>query len=298
MTGSNGLLGQKITDISLGDLDISLIATSKGPNRHPLKTGYIYEELDIRDPQRIKDLIDRYEPDTIINTAAMTNVDACENDKELCRALNVEAVKTLITVCENNDIQLIHLSTDFIFDGENGPYSEEDEANPLSYYGHTKLEAEELLQASSCKWVILRTIIVYGIVNDLSRSNIVLWAKGALEKGDPIHVVYDQWRMPTLGEDLAVCCILASKKNAHGIFNASGKDMMSIIELVERVADFWKLDKSLIKPISAESLNQTARRPKRTGFILDKTFRELGYNPRSFEEGLAIVDAQLKEHKG
>ena len=119
--------------------------------------------------------------------------------------------------------------------------------------------------------------------------------KEALEKGDPINVVYDQWRMPTLAEDLAECCILASKKNAYGIFNASGKDMMSIIELVERVADFWKLDKSLIKPISSGSLNQVARRPKRTGFILDKAFRELQYNPRSFEEGLAIVDAQLKK---
>ncbi|MEJ7778806.1 MAG: SDR family oxidoreductase [Daejeonella sp.] len=298
VTGSNGLLGQKLTDHCIADPEIELIATSTGPNRHPVSSGYIYEEFDIRDLSRLNALIEQHRPDTIINTAAMTNVDTCELDKKLCRELNVEAVKNLITVCEREDIRLIHLSTDFIFDGENGPYSEEAAPNPLSYYGLTKLEAEKLLEASSGKWAILRTIIVYGIVSDMSRSNIVLWAKGALEKGDPIHVVNDQWRMPTLAEDLALCCILAAKQNAQGVFNASGKDLMSIIELVERVADFWKLDRSLIKPISAHSLNQTAKRPKKTGFILDKTIRQLGYQPRSFEQGLQILNDQLNKHPG
>ena len=128
----------------------------------------------------------------------------------------------------------------------------------------------------------------------MSRTNIVLWAKGALEKGAPINVVNDQWRMPTLAEDLAECCILAAKKQAEGVYNASGKDMMSIIDIVEEVADFWKLDKTLINPITSDSLNQAARRPKRTGFILDKTVRELGYDPHTFKEGLAILNAQLK----
>ncbi|MHB1177921.1 MAG: SDR family oxidoreductase [Daejeonella sp.] len=296
ITGSNGLLGQKLTDLCINDPEIDLIASSTGSNRHPLTSGYIYEEFDIRDLGRLNQLIDRYRPDTVINTAAMTNVDTCELDKKLCRELNVKAVENLVAACEKKNIRLIHLSTDFIFDGEDGPYSEEASPNPLSYYGLTKLEAEKLLEASSGKWAILRTIIVYGIVSDMSRSNIVLWAKGALEKGDPINVVDDQWRMPTLAEDLAICCILAAKQNAQGIFNASGKDLMSIIELVERVADFWKLDRSLIKPISAHSLNQAAKRPKKTGFILDKTIRELGYQPRSFEQGLQILDDQLKKY--
>jgi len=294
VTGSNGLLGQKLTDLYLSDPELELIASSKGPNRHPVKNGYIYADLDILDPLQIERVVEKYRPDAIINTAAMTNVDACENDKENCYALNVESVKSLIVLCEQYDIQLIHLSTDFIFDGENGPYSEDDLPNPLSYYGQTKLEAEQLLQKSSCRWVILRTIIVYGIVNDMSRTNIILWAKGALEKGSPINVVEDQWRMPTLAEDLGECCLLAAKKNTVGVFNASGKDMMSILELVKKVAEYWKLDESLIQPISSGSLNQTARRPKRTGFILDKARNVLGYNPRSFEEGLAFVDAQLK----
>ena len=294
VTGSNGLLGQKVTDLSIQDPEIELIATSFGPNRHNLKDGYTYEELDVLDLDRLNTLVERYRPDSIIHTAAMTNVDACEAERAKCYALNVQSVKNLIDVCQIRDIQLIHLSTDFIFDGENGPYTEEAEPNPLSYYGETKLESELILKKSSCRWAILRTIIVYGIVNDMSRSNIVLWAKGALEKGESIHVVNDQWRMPTLAEDLAACCLLAVKKNASGVFNASGKDLMSILEIVERVADHYGLNKSLIKAISAESLNQVAKRPKKTGFILDKAILELGYSPHSFEEGMAIMDKQLK----
>ena len=294
VTGSNGLLGQKVTALSIQDPEIELIATSIGPNRHNLKDGYTYEELDVLDLDRLTELVEIYQPDSIIHTAAMTNVDACEAERAKCYALNVQSVKNLVDVCGRRDIQLVHLSTDFIFDGENGPYTEEAEPNPLSYYGETKLESELILKNSSCRWAILRTIIVYGVVNDMSRSNIVLWAKGALEKGEPIHVVNDQWRMPTLAEDLAACCLLAVKKNASGVFNASGKDLMSILEIVERVADHYGLNKSLIKAISAESLNQAAKRPKKTGFILDKAIVELGYSPHSFEEGMAFMDKQLK----
>ena len=294
VTGSNGLLGQKLIDRILQDTQIQLIATSKGANRYPETLGYEYGSLDVCDFQDVKNVVERYHPDAIIHTAAMTNVDSCESNKEQCLELNVTAVKNLISVCEELKIQLVHLSTDFIFDGENGPYTEEDEPNPLSYYGVTKLMAEKLLSESSCKCAVLRTIIVYGIVKDMSRTNIVLWAKGALEKGDPINVVYDQWRMPTLAEDLAECCVLAVQKNAQGIYNASGGDLMSIVELVEKVADFWGLDKSLINPISSDSLNQTAKRPKKTGFILDKTIRELGYKPHTFEEGLILLNSQLK----
>nr|WP_068890057.1 SDR family oxidoreductase [Pedobacter panaciterrae] len=295
VTGSNGLLGQKITERLSATRQFKLIATSKGADRFPVKDGYTYAKMDIVDPQNVKEVVGYYKPDAIIHTAAMTNVDTCEDQKELAYQLNVESVKTLISVCEEHDIQLVHLSTDFIFDGANGPYAEDAEPNPLSYYGQTKLEAEQLVEASDCRWAILRTILVYGIVSDMSRSNIVLWAKGALEKGSPINVVNDQWRMPTLAEDLADCCLLAVEKNAQGIYNASGKDMMSISELVARVADYWKLDKSMVNEISAETLNQTAKRPVRTGFILDKSIRDLGYNPHSFEEGLVILDQQLKK---
>jgi dTDP-4-dehydrorhamnose reductase len=294
VTGSNGLLGQKITEQILKLKHFELIATSKGPNRYPVTEGYVYAEMDILDPANVKHVVEHFLPDAIVHTAAMTNVDTCEDQKELAYALNVQAVNTLITLCEAHDLQLVHLSTDFIFDGASGPYDEEATANPLSYYGQTKLEAEELLKRSKARWAILRTILVYGIVSDMSRSNIVLWAKTALEKGAPLNIVNDQWRMPTLAEDLADACLLAVEKNAQGVFNVSGKDMMSVSELVARVADYWSLDKSLVHEVSANTLNQRAKRPARTGFVLDKTIRELGYQPHSFEEGLALVDAQMR----
>jgi len=294
VTGSNGLLGQKITEKVLKEGRVNLVATSKGANRFPIKEGYVYAEMDILNPADVKAVVEKYQPDAIIHTAAMTNVDTCEDQKELAHQLNVDAVSTLIQICEEHNIQLVHLSTDFIFDGENGPYDELAAPNPLSYYGETKLKAEEVIKNSIAKWAILRTIIVYGIVSDMSRSNIVLWAKGALEKGNPLNIVNDQWRMPTLAEDLADICLLAIEHDAQGVYNASGKDMMSISELVARVADFWKLDKSLINEVSAETLNQTAKRPKKTGFILDKSMTDLKYNPHSFEEGLAILDQQMK----
>ncbi|WP_353138529.1 SDR family oxidoreductase [Pseudopedobacter sp.] len=293
VTGSNGLLGQKLTDAVLKNRQFELIATGKGVNRHPVKTGYVYEEMDITNKDSIASVVRKHHPDAIINTAAMTNVDTCESQREECWLLNVTAVEYLADLCREEGIQLVHLSTDFIFDGEEGPYTEDATPNPLSYYGESKLAAEQLLEHSGIHYAILRTIIVYGIVNDMSRSNIILWAKGALEKGNPINVVNDQWRMPTLAEDLADICLLAVEKEAQGVYNASGKDMMSIIELVQRVATYYNLDKSLIKPISSATLNQAAKRPKKTGFILDKSVKELGYQPHSFEEGIRIMEKQL-----
>ncbi|WP_131536002.1 SDR family oxidoreductase [Pedobacter nototheniae] len=295
VTGSNGLLGQKLTEKILNEGRVKLIATSKGANRYPMSDGFEYAELDILNNQQVKDVIERYKPDAIIHTAAMTNVDVCEANKELCHQLNVDAVQNLISLCETHKIQLVHLSTDFVFDGADGPYTEEDAVNPLSYYGESKVLAEELIKASKANWAIIRTILVYGITSDMSRSNIVLWAKGALEKGLPINVVNDQWRMPTLVEDLAEACLLAVEKDAQGVYNVSGKDYMSIADLVRKVADYWHLDKSIMSEISSESLNQTAKRPVRTGFVLDKTIKDLNYKPHSFEEGLAIVNEQMKK---
>ena len=294
ITGSNGLLGQKLIDLALAQSDISLVATSSGSNRHPIKVGYTYQELDVCDTDALRMAIVKYQPQAIIHTAAMTNVDACESNQEACEKLNVTAVASLATLCQEFNIQLIHLSTDFIFDGANGPYSEDDNPNPLSFYGQSKWKAEQAIVASGCKYVILRTIIVYGVAAAMSRSNIVLWAKNALEKGETISVVHDQWRMPTLAEDLAAACIAAVNKEVQGVFNVSGKDLMNMVELVNQVADFWHLDKTLIRPISSASLNQAAKRPPKTGFVLAKAISQLGYQPHSFIEGLALVDAQLK----
>ena len=294
ITGSNGLLGQKLLHKLRKDSSVQLIATSKGENRVSRKEGNTYFDLDITNNYAVAKLISREKPQVVINTAAMTNVDLCEDEKKDCDALNVEAVRYLANACVKVDAHLIQISTDFIFDGEDGPYKEEDKPNPLSYYGLSKLKSEQLLQAHSVRWTILRTIIVFGVGENLSKGNIVLWAKGALAKGDPLNIIDDQFRAPTLAEDLADICILAAKKKAFGIFNASGKDIMSIYEIVERIAKHYGNTTENLNKISTANLNQTAGRPPRTGFILDKSRKELGYNPHSFEECLTLIDQQLK----
>ncbi len=294
ITGSNGLLGQKLVHLLKNNPEVELIATSKGENRISDTQGYRYHSLDITNRNEVLDAIGEFRPDAVINTAAMTNVDACEIQKELCWDLNVNAVKYFIEAAEKYPFHFVHLSTDFVFDGENGPYRETDQPNPLSYYGKSKYEAEKLLQSSAIRWAIARTIIVYGVGEQMSRSNIVLWAKQALENRQELTIVDDQFRSPTLAEDLAQGCYLIVQKQAEGIYHLSGKDLMSIYELVQRVAGFYGLDKNLIKPIKTASLNQAAKRPPKTGFIIEKAKNNLGYNPHGFEEGLAVVARQLK----
>lgn len=296
LTGSNGLLGQKIVHNILSKRKDSyeLLATSKGENRISLQTGYEYATLDISNAKEVEELFRKFQPDVVINTAAMTNVDECEEKKELCRVLNVESVLNLIRASRMVNAHLIHLSTDFIFDGENGPYSEDNTPNPLSYYGQSKYDAERLLQESDISWSIARTIIVYGVGEKMSRSNIVLWAKEALEKRQVLSIVNDQFRSPTLAEDLAEGCLLIADKHKEGIFHISGKDLMSIIELVKRVANHFNLPTSGISETSSNTLKQAAKRPPKTGFILDKAYNELDYRPHSFEEGLQVIEAQLK----
>ncbi len=302
ITGSNGLLGQKLVYKLKDKTNVTCIATARGENRLVQKSGYEYAEVDITNYENVSDVFTKYMPDVVINTAAMTNVDACETEKENCWLLNVTAVQNQVTVLEklsnenpNYKPQFIHLSTDFIFDGTHGPLDENEVPNPLSYYAESKLEAEKIVQSSTLHWAMARTVLVYGIVDSMSRSNIVLWVKQSLEQGKTINVVDDQYRTPTLAEDLADGCILIAEKKAKGIYNISGKDFLNILEVAHLVADYYKLDKSLIKPSKSADIKQPAKRPPITGFIIDKAIRDLGYNPHSFTEGIQFLEEQLKQ---
>lgn len=292
ITGSNGLLGQKLVELLVSE-NIEVIATSKGSNRLSLKDGYIYDSMDITDADNIHFIFARYQPSVVINTAAMTNVDQCEIDHKGCQLLNVEAVKNLIDACGKISAHLIHLSTDFVFDGTKGSLTEEDQPNPISFYGHSKLTSEKLVIESTLKWSIIRTILVYGVAQDMSRSNIILWVKRSLESGKEIQVVNDQWRTPTLAEDLAWGCYLVAKNGVRGIFHISGDEMITPYQLALKTADFFELDKSLIKETNVSEFTQPAKRPPRTGFIIDKVRKVLGFEPKSIEEGLAVLKSQL-----
>ncbi|MFA9199349.1 MAG: NAD(P)-dependent oxidoreductase [Aquirufa sp.] len=295
ITGSNGLLGQKLVELLRKEANVDLIATARGTNRLPVSEGYTYASLDITVQDEVNAVFDQFKPEVVIHTAAMTNVDTCETDREGCDLLNVDAVAFLIKACEKHNSYLCHLSTDFIFDGASGPYTEEGIANPISYYGESKLKAEQLLFDSTIRWSIARTVLVYGIVPDMSRSNIVLWVKKSLEDGKKIQVVTDQFRTPTLAEDLAMGCWLLSKDEVEGIFNISGSDFLTPYEMAVMTADYYGLDKSLLQKADSSTFQQTAKRPARTGFVLDKAKKVLGYAPRTFQEGIALMAQQVAD---
>ena len=293
LTGANGLLGQKLVGLLAQQPTVELIATARGENRLPFSDGYTYRYMDITDRQQVLDVIGEVQPDVVIHGAAMTDVDKCEVHKDACWAQNVHAVEYIIEACQKINAFLLHVSTDFIFDGAAGPYDETAEANPISFYGWSKQAGESAVRHANLRWAIARTVLVYGIAHDMSRSNIILWVKKSLEDGKNIKVVTDQWRSPTLAEDLAMGCYLIADQEAEGIFNISGKEVLTPYEMAIQTADYFGLDKSLIAQADASTFTQVARRPPRTGFILDKAKTVLGYNPHSFAEGIAVLAEQL-----
>ncbi|APZ46625.1 dTDP-4-dehydrorhamnose reductase [Polaribacter reichenbachii] len=293
ITGSNGLLGQSLLKLLLQDKEnYKVFGFSRGENRSG-REDFTYVSIDITKEENLKNSIKEIKPDFIINTAAMTQVDACENDKEACDLLNITVVKWLAEVSSEINTHIIHLSTDFIFDGKKGYYKETDAPNPLSYYGLSKLKSEEILLDSNINYAILRTILVYGKVFDMSRSNIVLWVISMLEQGKEITIVNDQYRMPTFVDDLAMACKISMDKKAKGIYHISSNKLLSVFEITQQVAEVFNLDKSLIKPISSSTLNQIAKRPAKTGFDLTKTNKELEFYPNSFEEDLRRFKEKL-----
>lgn len=286
ITGSNGLLGQTLVNLLLKEPDnYKVYGLSRGENRSE-RNDFEYRSVDITNESELQQCLHEIKPDFIVNTAAMTQVDACEDQREACDLLNVEAVRYLANISSEIGSHLIHLSTDFIFDGETGFYKESDEANPLSYYGLSKLRSEEVLTNSSIDYTILRTILVYGLVKNLGRNNIVLWVKQMLSDGKEITIVDDQFRMPTYVEDLALACKISIDKRAKGIFHISSSELLSIVEVARTIADVFELNRELISPISSTTLNQRAKRPPKTGFDLSKTKQVLDFHPKTFKEDL------------
>lgn len=296
ITGSNGLLGQKLVALFAHNPAWQLVATARGENRLSSVEGYTFRTMDITDPVQVQHVLSEEKPEVIIHTAAMTNVDQCESDMAGCWAQNVTSVEYLIAEAEKLNAYFLHVSTDFIFDGTSGPYREEDIPRPLSFYGWSKWAAEQWVMQSTCRWSIARTVLVYGVAQDMSRSNIILWVKKSLEEGKKISVVTDQWRTPTLAEDLAMGCYLMVEKQVQGIYNISGDELLTPYEMAQQTASFFSLDASLIQKADSSTFTQPARRPAKTGFWLEKAKRDLGYQPKSFQEGIAHLADQLNKN--
>ncbi|WP_026956576.1 SDR family oxidoreductase [Algoriphagus vanfongensis] len=292
LTGANGLLGQKLVQQLVEEGKFEVIASGRGECRLP-GDGFTYVSLDLENTEEVDAKIRNISPDVIIHGAAMTHVDQCELNQEACYRANVLATKTLVEAAENTGSHFIFVSTDFIFSGEEGPLAEEAEADPVNYYGETKLEAEAIVRGMKGLWSIARTVLVFGIAHDLSRSNIVLWVKENLEAGKEIQVVDDQYRTPTLAEDLAKGCILIAEQTATGIYHISGAEMMTPYEMALEVADFFALNKALIKQTDSTRFTQPAKRPLKTGFVIEKARKDLGFEPKTFRTAIGILSKQI-----
>ncbi|MFT3747412.1 MAG: SDR family oxidoreductase [Agriterribacter sp.] len=287
ITGANGLLGQYLIR-DMAKAGFGVFATNRGTSRLPEYEGvdYGYTSVDIRDKEAVQQYLFTIKPAIIIHAAAMAQPDACELNKDECRDINITATADIAAAAEKLGAHLIFVSTDFIFSGDSGPYIEDDIPSPVNYYGESKLAAEDIIQNSKINWAIVRTVLVYGNILSGTRSNVVTWVKDNLEKGNHIKVVNDQVRTPTYVEDLSKGILLIAQQNAKGIFNISGKEVFTPYEMAIQVADYFGLDKSLMEKVTADTFTQPARRPLKTGFIIDKAEKELGYKPVSFKEGI------------
>lgn len=287
ITGSNGLVGRELIRAFAKEKDFAVVATSSSTDKIGVP---VFNQLDIRNRPGVFHLINSVKPDVIIHSAAISAPDVCETDKELCNAVNIEGTRNVADAANELNIPILFLSTDFVFDGVDGPYTENDTPNPISYYGWSKLEGEKIIRQLP-KWAIVRTVLVYGDTVGLNRSNFVTWVKASLQKGENIKVVNDQFRTPTYAPDLAVGIVQATKfllqNNTNEIWHLSGPlPLISVYGMALEIAGFYNLGSWLIAPVSSASLQQPAMRPPTTGFILDKAEKLLNYRPVDFINGL------------
>lgn len=290
VTGANGLLGQVLIK-DLVDKKYTVVATGKGPSRLLMAAldNYSYKDLDITNGPEIEKFILAEQPSLIVHAAAMTNVDQCELNKQDCYNVNVTATRFILDAAKVIKARFIFVSTDFIFDGSSGPYTEADEPSPVNYYGGTKLVAEKAVMESGLHWAIARTILVYGVAPGTGRTNIVSWVKQSLENSSPIKMVTDQFRTPTFVHDLSKGIALMIEKNVSGIYHLSGEEQMTPYEMAIETARFFGLNENLISKSLSPDIKQPAVRPPRTGFNITKAKKELGYAPNSFREGLKKI---------
>ena len=286
ITGANGFVGYYLVQ-QLVEKNYQVIATGKGESRLPVKSeNFSYETMDFTNKESVEKAFEKYHPDIVVHCGAISKPDECELNKENAFLTNVTGTIYLIQQAEKLKSFFIFLSTDFIFNGEQGKYKEEDKADPVNYYGQTKLLAEEEVKKYPYQWSIVRTVLVYG-KPFLNRQNLLTVVANGLRKGESLRIFDDQIRTPTYVEDLAGGIVGIIEKNAQGIYHLSGADTLTPYQMAVAVAEYLHLDSSLITKITEHDLKQHARRPLKTGFDISKANKDLDYKPTPFNIGLA-----------
>lgn len=290
IVGANGMLGQRTLEFYLKLDNIELLATSVEDKS--VFDNIDYVQSDISNRNEIKKVVYNFCPDFIINAAAYTNVDKSETERELAWKINVKGVEYLSDAARVLDSHLIHISTDYIFDGKSGPYTENDIPNPLGYYARTKLASENTLKISGSRNTILRTNVLYGTAK-FSRPDFVKWVVDSLSSKKEIRIVDDQINNPTFIDDLVQGINKVVELRKEGIYNIGGNEFLSRYDFTILISNYFNLDKNLIKKIKTAELNQPARRPLKSGLITIKAQSELGYKPHTIIQTLELMKTEL-----
>jgi dTDP-4-dehydrorhamnose reductase len=288
ITGASGQLGNSVLNQLNGKYE--LLATDINTNNSE-NMGIPFAVLDIADSEQIKSVLLKFTPDVIINLAAFTNVDGCDLNPEKAYLLNTKSVEMLST---NFNGQFIQISTDYIFDGHNGPYGENDPISPISEYGKTKLKAEKILQDNNINRCILRTNVLFDYFRE-TEASFIKWIIDSLKSKKSINVVDDQWNNPTWTQNLAEIIELVIDRNVKGIYNYGGKDYLNRFEFAKVISDIFNLDKTLISPISTKSLNQVAPRPLKGGLKTEKIEKDFDIQCIDLKTSLSMIKSRLTE---
>lgn len=288
--GSNGMLGQRLINFFSVNSNVELLCVSK--EEKSFIDNIEYRSLDITQKQKVKDIVLDFFPDYIINAAAYTSVDKAEEEREITWKINVNGVENIALYSWTIDAHLIHISTDYIFDGKNGPYSEDDKPSPINYYGRSKLASENSIRTSGVRFTIVRSNVLYGPVK-FGRNDYVKWVVESLRSGKEIRIVKDQFNNPTFIDDICLAINKLIEFKKEGIFNIAGPEILSRLDFTYRIADYFSLDKKLVTPIVTEDLKQPAPRPLKSGLITLKAETQLGFRATSITDSFAVIRKYL-----
>lgn len=276
ITGGSGLLGSKFRYIAGNEYEI-VTTHHKNPGENSVS-------FDITDENDVMDKITSLNPDAVIHAAALTNVDYCEDHPEEAWNVNAKGTDNIAKACEKIDSKLIYVSTDFVFDGERGMYSEEDKTNPLGYYASTKLEGEEFIrQHDDLDYAVTRVSVLYGWH---TRINFVTWVIDELKHGNEINIVTDQYNSPTLADNAAEAMLKIFEKDKTGIYHTVGDERINRFDFAQNIAKVFDLDSSLINPTKSTNFVQKAKRPKDSSLNVEKARKDLGIKMLNTTEGL------------
>lgn len=285
--GGSGLVGRILIKKIKG---IAKAYATYDTTRINLK-GTKFYQLDVRDANRVNELMEEIQPDIVINTAAKRNTKYCEKNRDEAYKVNVEGTENIVVACKNVNAKMVFISSDQVFDGTKGRYREEDKVNPLNTYGKQKAMAEKIIKDNLDNWLIIRASHIYGWFP--GGDNFVSWVLENLKSGREIQISYDQFVTPIHVENFVDILIKLLEKDKRGIYHVGEGECLSKYEFVKRIKETFLFNEAIIKPVSSEALNQDTVRPKNNCLDLSKIKNELDFSEYDIKNGLEIMKKEV-----